>query len=183
MIRAIPIIVAAIQLSQPHMPKQQARRYAVVVRAEAKARSFDPLTLVAMVHHESHWHPSLVNSIGCVGLGQICLSNYSYCRADMQSAKCQAKKVQLQGGVYNLRIAADHITRNRKMCRKRTGKPALWRYWLPSYQGFNKPSRDVWCGQQRRKGKWVNLPIPRLTTRVMTHRRMLIRKLTRRRRR
>ena len=178
--RSLVAITAAIQFAAPpSMPKSTAERYAKVIQEEAKARDFDPFTLVAMVHNESKWSPGVVNSVNCVGLGQVCLSNYAVCRASLTSAQCRAKKHQLMDGVYNLRVISNSITLNRKFCRKKTGKPVRWRYWLPSHGGWNQPSKSIWCGQQLRRGRWVDLPVPKIVQRIMNYRKKLIRKFAR----
>ena len=61
----------------------------------------------------------------------------------------QRHKARLQVGVYNLRVASALITANRRMCRAKTGKPALFARWLASYQGANRPGRGVWCNMKR----------------------------------
>jgi len=176
MIRSLKVIAFAINIASPSTPKASVDSYAKVIKEEAKKRHFDPLTLVAMVYNESKWNPRVINSINCVGLGQVCLSNYPYCRKDISSARCQAKKAQLQDGVYNLRVISRSITLNRKFCRKRTGKPALWRYWLASHGGYNVPSRGVWCGQRKVLGKWQDEPIPKTLKRIMRYRKKLIKR-------
>jgi hypothetical protein len=183
MFRALSVVIAAIKICQPSMSDSVAEGYAKIVQEEAKARNFDPITLVVMVYNESRWRASVVNSVNCIGLGQVCLSNYPYCRStDFKGEKCLAKKAQLLGGHYNLRMTARSISLNRKFCRKRTGKPALWRYWLPSHGGYNSPSRGIWCGQKKVKGKWRNVPIPKTVSRIMKHRKKLIRQLRRKKR-
>ena len=49
MIRPLATIVAAILFSRPELAHDEAARYAKIVHEEAKARRFDPLTLVALV--------------------------------------------------------------------------------------------------------------------------------------
>lgn len=176
MIRTIQIITAAIQISAPNLSDSTAQSYAKTLQVEAKARHFDPFTVVAMVHHESHWDARVVNSIGCVGLGQICLSNYPYCRGNKTGEKCQAKRAQLQNGSYNLRTVAELITRNRAFCRRKTSRPALFRYWLASYQGLNSRKREHWCGQHLTRGRWRDLSTRRITRRVISYRLNLMRK-------
>jgi hypothetical protein len=185
MVRSIAIIIAALQLAAPNMGKPTAKSYAELIQKEARERRFDPFTLIAMVYYESHWNPTLVNHIGCVGLGQVCPQFiWPYCADGKHYDKfrCEQKKAELQNGHYNLQLIASSITANRKFCRKKVGI-ANWRHWLPSHGGYNSSSKGIWCGRKLVKGRWRNVPIPKSITRVMKYRRQLIRKLTKRRRR
>jgi hypothetical protein len=175
--RALTVIAAAILLTQPTMSETTARAYAKVVQAEAVEHYFDPFTMVAMVHYESRWRSNVTNG-QCVGLGQICLTNYSYCRSNPKGVQCLSKKIDLLDGATNLRTAADSITANRRFCRKKTGR-AKFHHWLASYGGFNKPKAGVWCGQKKVRGRWRDVPVHHLTDRVMKRRRTLMRRLTR----
>lgn len=174
MIRSLSLIISAILLTQPKMAPSTAKSYAQVVRKEAIEHHFDPYTMVSMVHYESRWRSGVGNGT-CFGLGGICVTNYRVCQADRQSDACMAKQNQLLDGAHNLRVAADHITANRRFCRKKTGS-ARFHHWLASYQGYNKPGAGIWCGQRKRKGKWVDVKVQHLTKRVMDRRRMLMRR-------
>jgi len=171
--RSITVIVAAILLTQPNMSRTTAEGYAKVVQEEASKRHFDPYTVVSMVHFESRWQAG-VESGGCVGLGQVCLSNYPFCRQDPTGDRCQAKRASLLDGVANLRAVGAAITANRRFCRKKTGR-AKFHHWLASYGGFNKPGEGHWCGQRKVRGRWRDLPIPHIVNRVMKRRRKLMR--------
>ncbi len=163
--------------------------YAQILQEEGEKRNFDPVTVIVLVAGESSWRPHVVNYMNCVGLGQICLSNYAYCRnGGLNSDKCQAKKAQLQNGLYNLRQVAGSITAQRKFCNNLTNKRTRktrnrWRRRLPSYGGYNdrrrgslKKKRGVWCGQRynRRNGKWRNVDIPETILKYMRRRKKII---------
>lgn len=171
--RALTAIIAAILLTQPKMSKGTARSYASVVQREAVEHHFDPYTMVAMVHFESRWRAS-VSSEKYVGLGQVSLMNYRYCRDDLNSPRCQAKKNELLIGENNLRVIAYSITANRNFCRKKTGH-AKFHHWLASHGGFNDPNRGIWCGQKKVRGRWVDVAVPHIVQRVIDRRRMLAR--------
>jgi hypothetical protein len=150
MIRSIPVLVSAILLSRPTMPKPEAARYATVLNQVALEHDFDPLTAVAIIHFETHWQPSLVSPDGeDYGLGQVRGRYLSACRSDEDpvgapSAACQAAKSNLLDGAFNIRRMAMIITANREMCRERTG--TAWApQWLAGYQGYNSPGNDRWC--------------------------------------
>ncbi len=150
MFRAIQLIVSAILLSRPAMPAAEAGRYARVLQEEATKHAFDPLTAVAIVHFETHWRPNLVSPDGeDFGLGQIRARFLSGCRGDEDpvndpSDACRAAKAGLLVGENNLRRMAAIITANRELCKEKTGNANLPQ-WLAGYEGYNAPSRDLWC--------------------------------------
>jgi hypothetical protein len=144
------VLVSAILLSRPSMPKTEAARYATVLNEVALEHDFDPLTAVAIIHFETHWQSSLISADGeDYGLGQVRARYLSACRGDddplgAPSAACQAAKANLLDGAFNIRRMATIITANREMCRDRTG--TAWApQWLAGYQGYNSPLRDRWC--------------------------------------
>jgi hypothetical protein len=150
MVRSIPLLVSAILMSRPSMPRVEAARYAAVLNEVALEHDFDPLTAVAIIHFETHWYPSLISADGeDYGLGQVRGRYLSACRDDADpvgapSPACQAAKANLLDGAFNIRRMATIITANREMCRERTGT-ALAPQWLAGYQGYNSPSSDRWC--------------------------------------
>lgn len=186
MIRSILFIKTAIALVQPNMGDQLRTSYATVLQKEAKARSFDPITVVAIVENESHWHSGLVGGLNnqCVGLGQHCLHVYSYCReTSYRGDRCQAKKAWLLNGTNNLQATAEAITNWRVYCRRLTGKPALFHRWLYGYQGHTPSDSLRQCGMRKTKRGWVDIPKPRLVQKVMRRRIELIKQTERRLRR
>lgn len=162
----VAIIAWAIGQSQPSMPAKQRTAYAQVVQDEAKAHQFDPLTLVAIVHHESRWRASAVSPDGeDFGLGQIRARYRKGCRLDIparddNSPSCLAVKAQLLDGNNNIRSIANAITAWRSKCRKVTGRSALLPRWLHGYGGMTNPRKGIWCNQRKIKGRWVDLPVP-----------------------
>jgi hypothetical protein len=154
------------------MTKPSAASYAAVVQKQAEGKKFDPLLLVSMIQSESEWD-SQSNNGKCYGLGGICLSNYAYCRKDVKSTRCEARRQSLLHGPTNIRIASFLIAENRRFCKKKTGsnKPI---HWLQSYQGFNSFNRNVWCGQsQRGIGHWEDVKTPSITAKVLRRYEML----------
>ncbi|MBX3182460.1 MAG: hypothetical protein KF915_07520 [Polyangiaceae bacterium] len=150
MIRPLAVIIAAIQLSRPQIPEAEAKRYAEALQAEAKARDFDPLTGVAIIHFESYWHPRVISADGeDYGLGQIRARFVAGCRDDVDpvsdpSPACQAAKERLLDGVTNIRRMGALITANRELCQEKLGR--VWFHeWLASYQGRNSPKLGRWC--------------------------------------
>lgn len=183
MVRSIPFILLA--LAEVGIKGPQAETYAHILQEEGKKRNFDPVTVVVLIAGESGGRASVVNSQGCVGLGQICLSNFPYCQKgkSYDKARCDAKKARLQSGPVNLRHIAAAISSNREFCNRKTGKRGRtrnqWRHWLPSYGGYNAPSKGVWCGQKKVKGKWVNVPIPKRVQQYMAKRVRIIKAVQR----
>lgn len=181
--RPVDDVAWAIGRSQPRMSLGLRRSYARVILAEGGKRKFDSLSVVSMCHYESRWNARLVGGLGgrCVGLCQHCLFKYRKCRRDGDDSPwCQQKKTWLLNGHNNLVETARDISGWRSYCRRRTGKPALFAYWLHGFQGHGKPSRGIICGQQKTRRGWRTLPRPRLVQRVMRYRRRLIRDLGRR---
>ncbi|MCA9644560.1 MAG: hypothetical protein KC492_27905 [Myxococcales bacterium] len=170
MVRSLALIVLAIQLSRPSIPRQEAVHYAKVLQQEAKEHDFDPFTGVAIIHFESYWHPGVVSKDGeDYGLAQIRARYVKGCRADEDpldapSAECQSAKARLLDGATNIRRMAALITANRELCKEKTGR--VWFHeWLASYQGRNRPKQDKWC--KPGEGTW----------RVVNYRKELIAKL------
>jgi len=188
MFRSIPVILAL--LAEVGVTGPRAKMYAPVLQEIGKKHHVDPATIISIVKGESGWRAGVVNSVGCVGLGQICLSNYTVCRGGKRkSAACQAKRASLQNGVYNLKVMAQAISSNRSFCNKKTNKHTKatrnqWRHWLPSYGGYNRPRQGIWCGQRRVKTKrgirWRNVAIPKRIVQYMKRRKRILRAVRRR---
>ncbi|MBN2192808.1 MAG: transglycosylase SLT domain-containing protein [Polyangiaceae bacterium] len=157
MVRPLFVVVAAILLSQPELPRDEAARYAHVLIEEAKARDFDPFTIIAIIHHESGWNPAAISRSGeDYGLGQIRARYVGACKRDLDplrapSAACRAEKTRLLDGEENIRTMAELVTRHRELCKEKTGSASLPR-WLASYQGRNYPKQRRWC--QPGDGTW-----------------------------
>jgi hypothetical protein len=149
-LRALPTIVSAILLSRPELPRDTAERWATVLQREAQARDFDPLSVVAIVHFESGWHPEVVSPNGeDYGLGQVRARYIGACKGeanakDAPSAACQAEKQALLDAEHNLVTIASLIEQHRKLCRAKAGNASFPR-WLASYQGRNYPRQHRWC--------------------------------------
>ena len=150
MVRPIAVIVAAILLSRPEMPVEEAQHFAKALGAVAKEHHFDPLTGVAMVHFESGWLPHVVSENGeDYGLGQIRARYIGACRNDEDplkdpSGECKAVKKSLLDAETNLNAMGQLISDNRKLCKAKTGT-AWFSQWLASYQGKNHPRENRWC--------------------------------------
>ena len=178
-------VMWAIGRSQPGMGEGLRRAYAKTVRREATKNSIDPFTKVAICHNESRWRASLVGGKGkhCIGLGQVCLFNYTFCNdTNFTGAECLRKKEALKNGHYNLTVVSSIIKHNRIFCRKMTGRGALFHRWLAGYQGYNRPGKGIWCGMRKVRGRWRDLPRAEQTKQVMNYRLKLIRLNKRRRR-
>jgi hypothetical protein len=155
MLRPIPVIVSAILMSRPSMPRDEAVRYARVVQEEAQARDFDPFTAVAIIHFESRWRAHAVSPDGeDYGLGQVRARFMSGCRNDPDpvrdpSPACRAAKSSLLVGEFGIRRMAHIITANRELCREKVGS-AWFPQWLAGYQGLNRPGLQKWCAPSER---------------------------------
>jgi hypothetical protein len=150
LVRPIAIVISAILLSRPGMPREEASRYAAVLNEEAREHDFDPLTAVAIIHFETQWQAGLISASGeDYGLGQVRARYVAGCRDDEDpvhhpSEACKAAKARLLDGEHNIRRMASLITANRDFCKQKTGSRMVHR-WLASYQGYNVPSKDLWC--------------------------------------
>jgi len=150
LIRPLAVLVAAMLLSRPGMPKDEAHRYAKVLAEVAAVRGFDPLVAVAIVHFETHWYPTLVSADGeDYGLGQVRARYLGACRDDADpvgapSEACQRAKNSLLDGATNLRRMGGIISANMQFCKARTGSNKVER-WLAGYQGYGNLERGIYC--------------------------------------
>jgi hypothetical protein len=157
LIRSVAVLVAAMSMSRPGIPKEEATRYAHVLNESAQEYDFDPLTAVAIIHFETRWRPNLISSDGeDYGLGQVRARFLAPCREDEDPLRapsdgCKAAKASLLDGAVNIRRMASIISANRDLCREKTGTAKVFQ-WLAGYQGRNQPSKDKWC--QPAEGTW-----------------------------
>jgi len=177
-------IEKALQDACPGLSKGRMKLWAPVIRKEARERHFCPYTEVSIIRYESRCNPGLVaNKLPLeysVGLGQINVIWHRDCKdGKLKSPKCQAYIGMLKSGPANLKVTASMITANRKMCRDRTGHPALFARWLSSYGGYNnsRGRKGVWCNMRKdRRGRWRDVKVPTHTQNVMNYRRYLVRR-------
>lgn len=176
MFRSIPVIIAL--LGEVGVSGVRAKVYAPVLQEVGVKHNLDPATIISLVTGEASWNPSLVNPLGCVGLGQHCVKSiYPYCKPaspKYNRAQCDSKIAQLKNPIYNLRSIGRSITTARKWCNEYTNKRtkksrSKWRHWMPQYGGYAgvpdslgrkanvSKKHGVWCGQEyvctKRKGK------------------------------
>lgn len=150
MIRSAAILVAAMLLSRPSMPKSEASVYAKALNEAAAKHGFDPLMAVAIVHFETQWHPTLVSPDGeDFGLGQVRARYVGACREDADpvnapSAACAQAKEALRVGVVNIARMGTIIGANMAFCKEHTKSDAPER-WLAGYQGYGDTERGKFC--------------------------------------
>ena len=161
MVRSIAVIVWAIGLSRPSLPAPTVKAYAKTVQSAAKKHRIDPFTITAIGWHESRWRASVVSRDGeDYGIMQIRARYLKGCRGvPLKSKSCLSAKASLLNPYFNIRAAAGYIAAWRKTCRKLTGRPALFARWLHGYGGMGNLKRGIICGQQKRRGKWTDLPL------------------------
>jgi hypothetical protein len=144
------MLIAAISMSRPTIPKEEATRYAKILNEIGSKHDFDPLLAVAMVHYESHWLPAASSDDGeDFGLGQVRARFVGACRTDEDpigspSEACKAVKSQLLVGETNLRHMGSIIGANKKMCAEKRRKNKA-EYWIAGYQGLSHPERNKYC--------------------------------------
>jgi site-specific DNA-cytosine methylase len=159
MVRSIAVIIWALSAANPSLSAPVAKRYAKTIQVEAKRHHIDPFTLVAIFWHESGVRARAVSRDGeDYGLGQIRARFIGACAKDADpvkkpSAACRAVKSRLLEPTHNIKTTALHISKWRKLCRKKTGRSALFHRWLSGYGGVKGT-----CGQRKVKGKWRDLP-------------------------
>lgn len=194
--RVVPTakVARAFKIACPQLSTAKAKAWGAILQKQAKQRKFCPYTGVAIVWNETgkscNERLTFKHHSGYyVGLGQINAFHRKECReGGLESPGCKARIAELQVGSYNLVRMSMGITANRKMCRRKTGHPALFARWLSSYQGFNNYSRGgrsgVWCNmrcvRKNRRGKclrWRDVRVPKLTRKVMNFRHRLVRTL------
>lgn len=150
MVRTVALLIAAISMSRPAIPKEEATRYAKILNEIGSKYDFDPLLAVAMIHYESHWLPGAASDDGeDFGLGQVRARFVGACRSDEDpihnpSEACKAVKAQLLVGETNLRHVGSIIGANKKMCSEKRGKNKA-EYWIAGYQGLSHPERNKYC--------------------------------------
>lgn len=150
LVRTIALLISAITMSRPSIPKDEATRYAKVLNEIASKNDFDPLIAVAMIHHESRWLPSIASDDGeDFGLGQIRARFIGACKDDEDpvhapSDACKAVKANLLTGEHNLRAMGGIIAANKKMCTQKRGSNKA-DFWIAGYQGLSQPERNKWC--------------------------------------
>jgi Transglycosylase SLT domain len=172
MLRALPVIVAALELVAPKF--QHKAEASVHLQALAVQHDLDPFTIIAVVRNESAWQSGAINRrTGARGLGQIMPSNYRKCVEAPNGPACERIKAALLGWKYNLSETARTMATWRRYCDRRVGSE-LAIHWLPGYQGLDM-RRGAICGHQRRKSGWTALPsVPKLTQKVLANRRELM---------
>jgi hypothetical protein len=149
-VRSVAVLLAAMQLSRPEIPRAEALRYADALNQMAEEARIDPLLAVAIVHFESRWYPARISEDNeDYGLGQVRARYLGACREDEDplnapSEACLAAKSALLDGVTNLRRMGSIILANKALCKDKVGseKDAQW---LAGYQGYNAPERNQWC--------------------------------------
>lgn len=150
MFRALPIIIAAIQLDHPRVSNVDATVYAQALQEQAQEHKFDPLTGVAIIHHESRFNARIISrDKEDYGLAQIRARFVGKCRytespKDNPTPACRKEKARLLTPAANIAAMAHLISYNRDFCKKKVGS-ALFPRWLASYQGRNNFKKKRFC--------------------------------------
>jgi len=148
--RSIAAITLAIRFAHPDVSDADATSYAAALQFEAERHDFDPLTGVAIIQHESRFHPRAISPDGeDYGLAQVRARHVGACKDDKDprrrpSEACRAVKQRLLEPSESIRVMAELISSHRKLCRQKTGNANLLQ-WLASYQGRNSVKEDRWC--------------------------------------
>ena len=180
--RTVTQVAYAIGTSHPSMKAAEKKRLATLLVRVAKKHNFDPLSGWAIIDHESDWRKDAVSADGQdIGLAQIRYTQTKECRKDRESDACQARKEALFDPKTNIRAMANAITAWRKLCKKKTGRPANMKNWLAGYGGYSRPKKNIFCGRKRVKTKrgytWKELPVPKAVNEILVARKAMIRRL------
>lgn len=175
-------IALAIQIMAPQLSTPIVKHYAGVMEHQARTRKLDPLLLVAIVAHESHFRSGLTYTATgelYVGLGQVRARNYRECQESIESEACKRRIVSLQDGGTNLVHAAIVLSNSRRFCTKKLRRAPTVAEYLSLYQGYGgRP--EVGGGYCLRTSKGKRAPMPKLTRRVLRMRDCLYREVHRR---
>lgn len=164
-------------------------RYAKALLKVAEDFNFDPFTGVSLIEHESRWRAAAVSASGeDFGLAQIRARYRKGCTDDADPVGapdegCRRAQAMLLDPLTNMRAMGGAIRAWRTRCKKETGRAALLHRWLAGYGGMHRPSKGLRCGQRKVKGRWRDQPLRKGIKWIVEHRKRLIRKLRRRRRR
>lgn len=170
MIRPLPVIIAALLMTRPGMPDDEALSLAKIVQEVAEQHNFDPFSAIAIGHFESGWRPEVISANGeDYGIGQIRARYIGACKKDPDpkdnpGRDCRIVKAYLLNPEVNVRMMGMLITRNRKFCKKKLGT-AWFHQWLASYQGLNFVREKKYCVAKKK------------TWRVIEYRKKLIREV------
>jgi hypothetical protein len=175
-------------MSRPKLPRETKRAWAGSLLRVAKKYDFDPFTAVAIIHNESHWNPQAVSRDGeDFGLGQARARYLEGCDSgqparDDMSSSCMAVKARLMTPSYSIELLGRSINLWRTTCHKATGRKALLKRWLHGYGGMGKLKKGeptILCGMKKTGHRWRDIPLRPELRRIISYRKMLIRKLTR----
>jgi hypothetical protein len=148
--RPLAAIAFAIRFAHPEVSDSDAQRFAMSLQQAAQQHEFDPLTGVAIIHHESRFRPHAVSrDKEDYGLAQIRARYIGECRKDRDplrrpSPACVLEKQRLLDPNANIRRMAELIAYHRGLCRRKVGSADTSR-WLASYQGRNDVRNQRWC--------------------------------------
>jgi len=125
MFREIVQIMLAIQLSAgPHYPAVRAEHLAKVIQSQSEAVDVDPLMIVAIAEHESHFNARAVSPDGLdYGLLQIRAKYYG------------GKPEWLFDETNNIKAGVYIIRKSMEVCRRILKREPTTQEWLSVYQG------------------------------------------------
>lgn len=156
---------AVLHFVAPHLGEDVNIKYTHTILTESRKRSIDPLLVVALVEHESHWRAGAISDDGeDFGLGQIRGRYEPACVKEFDpvgdpSTPCEEARMRLLDGSYNLKRTIATLAENRKLCRRILKQKVSQASLLASYGGMNHPDEQVWCGHRKAGRRWQELPV------------------------
>ena len=158
---------AVIQFVAPHLSEAVNANYTHIILTESRKKAIDPLLVIALVEHESHWRSGAISEDGeDFGLGQIRGRYEPACVKEFDpvgdpSTPCEEARMRLLDGSYNLKRTIATLAENRKLCRRILKQKVSQASVLASYGGMNNPDEQVWCGHKKMGRRWRQLPLRR----------------------
>lgn len=117
-------IALAINLSSPKLLPSRVQVYSKTIAAQSAKLEIDPLIIIAIIKHESHWVQGLISRDGeDYGLMQV-RSRYSTTPPE-----------RLLLGENNIIVGTYMIKSSQHFCEKRKGQKPSTQEWLACYQG------------------------------------------------
>lgn len=120
-------IMLAIQLSAPAMNNNTNAYYAKTIFKQQIKLGVDPLDVVAIAAHESHWNAKLISP-----------DYEDYGLLQVRSRFVSMPAAYLLDGATNIRVGTAFILSAKNFCGKELKREATKQEWLSTYQGSKR---------------------------------------------
>lgn len=126
----IATIYLALQLSAPSLNARTSYYYSKVIFQQSIKRDIDPLLIISIAKHESHWNARLISED---------LEDYGLLQVRARFVGMPSSSL-LEGGT-NIRVGSAFITSSQDFCRKILKREPETQEYLACYQGSCKSYR------------------------------------------